>query len=83
MAAREGQAREASEGVAVPGGCLGGAERLAARQGTTDVGGRVPGACGVIVQVRDGEFTRIRPKKPGTIRCDPKNIEEIELDLER
>jgi len=51
--------------------------------GTTDVGGRVPGACGVIVQVRDGEFKRIRPKKPGTIRCDENNIETIELDLER
>jgi len=49
--------------------------------GTIDIGDRVPGPCGVIMQVQDGKFERVRPKQPGTLRCDKKNIETIEFDL--
>jgi hypothetical protein len=49
--------------------------------GTTDIGAKVPSPCGVITQVQDGEFVRIRPKKAGTLRCEPKNLLTIELDL--
>jgi len=49
--------------------------------GTTDIGAKVPSACGVITQVQDGEFVRIRPKKVGTLRCEPKNLLSVELDL--
>ncbi len=48
---------------------------------TTDIGSREPSSCGMITQVQDGEFVRVRPKKPGTLRCEPKNLLAVELDL--
>jgi ABC-type branched-subunit amino acid transport system substrate-binding protein len=49
--------------------------------GRIDIGGKRPNMCGVIMQVRDGKFVRLEPKKPGTLRCDPRNIKRIEADL--
>ena len=37
--------------------------------GPTDVGGRKVSPCGVILQVKNGKFVRISPKKKGTIDC--------------
>lgn len=49
--------------------------------GHIDIGEKRPSACGVMMQVQDGDFVRIYPKKPGTLRCDEKNIETVQLDL--
>jgi hypothetical protein len=49
--------------------------------GTTDIGAKEPSPCGVITQVRDGDFVRIRPEKAGTLRCEPENLISVELDL--
>jgi len=49
--------------------------------GRIDIGGKTPGACGVMTQVRGGRFVRLQPKKPGTLRCDERNLETIRLDL--
>jgi hypothetical protein len=37
--------------------------------GPTDVGGRKISPCGVIMQVKDGKFVRVSPKKRGTFDC--------------
>jgi ABC-type branched-subunit amino acid transport system substrate-binding protein len=37
--------------------------------GPTDVGGRKIGACGMIMQVKNGKFVRVSPKKKGTLDC--------------
>jgi len=46
----------------------------------TDVGGRIGNGCFVLMQVRDGEFVRVFPKKKGTLDCTAKRA-EIKLDL--
>jgi ABC-type branched-subunit amino acid transport system substrate-binding protein len=38
--------------------------------GPTDVGGRKISPCGVILQVKNGKFVRVSPKKKGTFDCD-------------
>jgi hypothetical protein len=38
--------------------------------GPTDVGGRKANGCSVILQVRDGKFVRVNPKKKGTLDCE-------------
>ena len=37
--------------------------------GPTDVGGRKVSPCGVILQVKNGKFVRVTPKKKGTLDC--------------
>jgi Periplasmic binding protein len=37
--------------------------------GPTDVGGRKVGGCVVILQVKNGKFVRVNPKKKGTLDC--------------
>jgi hypothetical protein len=37
--------------------------------GPTDVGGRKVSPCGVILQVKNGKFVRVSPKKKGTLDC--------------
>jgi Periplasmic binding protein len=37
--------------------------------GPTDVGGRKISPCGLIMQVKDGKFVRVHPKKKGTFDC--------------
>jgi hypothetical protein len=44
----------------------------------TDIGGRVPPDCFALMQVRDGEFIRVYPKKKGTLKCG--SFAEIEID---
>ncbi|MGH9014327.1 MAG: ABC transporter substrate-binding protein [Acidimicrobiia bacterium] len=45
----------------------------------TDVGGRTVSGCGAIVQVRDGEFVRVSPKKKGTLDCG--DVVRVKVDL--
>jgi Periplasmic binding protein len=49
--------------------------------GKTDVGKRIPSSCFDLLQVKNGEFTRIYPKKPGTFDCKPSNLVTLKLDL--
>jgi ABC-type branched-subunit amino acid transport system substrate-binding protein len=37
--------------------------------GPTDVGGRKVGRCGMILQIKNGKFVRVTPKKKGTLDC--------------
>jgi ABC-type branched-subunit amino acid transport system substrate-binding protein len=37
--------------------------------GPTDVGGRKVGRCGMILQIKNGKFVRVSPKKKGTLDC--------------
>jgi hypothetical protein len=37
--------------------------------GPTDVGGRKVSPCGMIMQVKNGKFVRVTPKKKGTLDC--------------
>jgi hypothetical protein len=46
--------------------------------GPTAVGDRVPNGCTVVLQVADGEFTRVDPDERGSLDCDPENLVEIE-----
>ena len=45
----------------------------------TDVGGRKVQGCGMILQVRDGEFVRVSPKKKGTLECG--DVVKIKAEL--
>ena len=44
----------------------------------TDIGGRVPAECFVLMQVRNGEFHRVFPKKQGTFACG--SVATIKVD---
>jgi hypothetical protein len=46
----------------------------------TDVGGGVASGCYVLMQVRDGEFVRVNPKKKGTFDCKSE-ARTVELDI--
>jgi hypothetical protein len=37
--------------------------------GPTDVGGRKVGGCGMLMQIKNGKFVRVSPKKKGTLDC--------------
>ena len=43
--------------------------------GVTDVGARKPPGCFVMLQVRSGKFVRVHPSAPGTIDCNPANLQ--------
>jgi ABC-type branched-subunit amino acid transport system substrate-binding protein len=45
----------------------------------TDVGARKVSGCGAIMQVRDGEFVRVSPKKKGTFECG--DVVKVKVDL--
>ena len=47
----------------------------------TDVGDRVPSSCFALLQVKDGDFERVYPKKPASFDCKKSNLVTIELDL--
>jgi hypothetical protein len=49
--------------------------------GPTDVGGRKVNGCFVLVQMQDGKFVRVFPKKKGTVDCSTKP-RSIRVDLE-
>jgi ABC-type branched-subunit amino acid transport system substrate-binding protein len=48
-----------------------------------DLGDRRIVGCGIVMQIRDGEFVRVHPKKAGTFACSKKNVQVVELDLQR
>jgi len=49
--------------------------------GATNVAERVPSPCFLVLQVKDGEFVRVYPKKPGTLDCKSSNAIRIKEDL--
>lgn len=49
--------------------------------GTTDIGNHIPSSCIMLTQVKDGDFRRVYPKKPGTFDCKKSNGIEIKEDL--
>jgi hypothetical protein len=49
--------------------------------GTIDIGNRVPTPCFMILQVRNGKFTRVYPSKAGTLDCNKSNNIEIKENL--
>ena len=46
--------------------------------GPTAVGDRAPNGCTVVLQVLDGELTRVHPTERGSLDCDPENLVELE-----
>ena len=46
-----------------------------------DLAGRQISNCSVLLQVQDGEYVRVSPKKPGTFKCYPNGIVERKLDI--
>jgi ABC-type branched-subunit amino acid transport system substrate-binding protein len=49
--------------------------------GKTDTGNHEPPYCIVMVQVKNGKWTRVHPAKAGTFDCSKKNVAPLELDL--
>ncbi len=49
--------------------------------GPVDVGGRIPGPCYMLTQVRNGDFVRVTPTAKGTFNCDPSNVVTTKYDL--
>jgi hypothetical protein len=49
--------------------------------GKTDVGDRVPSSCFALMQVKNGSFTRIYPKKPASFDCAKSNLVKLKLNL--
>ena len=49
--------------------------------GTIDLAGRKTSPCHVLLQVKNGQFVRVAPTKPGTFDCSPKNVVTVKLDL--
>jgi hypothetical protein len=45
--------------------------------GPTDIGGRVPAGCTVLMQARGGEFVRVYPEEPGTLNCETDNLVQV------
>jgi hypothetical protein len=46
-----------------------------------DLAGRTISNCSVTMQVKNGEFVRVSPTKPGTFKCWPNGIVERKLDI--
>jgi hypothetical protein len=49
--------------------------------GAVDVGKKLVTDCYLQLQVKDGKFVRVFPKKAGTFSCDPKNRVDVKLDI--
>ncbi len=49
--------------------------------GKTDVGDRVPSPCFALLQVRNGDFERVYPKKAASFDCKKSNLVTLDLDL--
>lgn len=49
--------------------------------GSVDLAARTTTECHVTVQVRNGTFVRVNPKKPGTFDCSPRYVIHRQLDL--
>jgi hypothetical protein len=48
--------------------------------GPTDVGGKKPNGCFVLLQVKGGKYVRVFPKEKGTLNCDSKNVTTVQID---
>ena len=46
-----------------------------------DLAGRTISNCSVTLQVQDGDYVRVSPKKAGTFKCWPNGIVERKLDI--
>jgi len=46
-----------------------------------DLAGRAASNCSVTLQVKDGEYVRVSPKKAGTFKCWPDGLIERKLDI--
>jgi Periplasmic binding protein len=46
-----------------------------------DLAGRLISNCSVLMQVQDGEYVRVSPKKAGTFKCHDDGIVERKLDI--
>jgi hypothetical protein len=46
-----------------------------------DLAGRQISNCSVTLQVKDGDYVRVSPTKPGTFKCWPNGIVERKLDI--
>jgi ABC-type branched-subunit amino acid transport system substrate-binding protein len=49
--------------------------------GPTNVAKQKASPCGLIVQVKNGKFVRVYPKKKGTFDCTPSNYVTVKADL--
>ena len=49
--------------------------------GTIDLAGRGISPCHVLMQVKNGNFVRVFPTKPGTFDCAKKNVMQVPIDL--
>ena len=49
--------------------------------GTTNIGQHIPTPCFLIMQVKNGQFTRVYPSTPGTFDCKASNRITIRADL--
>ncbi len=49
--------------------------------GTTNIGQRIPSPCFLVMQVKNGQFTRVYPTKPGTFDCKASNRITEKADL--
>ncbi len=49
--------------------------------GTTNVAQRVPSPCFLVMQVKNGQFTRAYPKTPGTFDCTRSNAISVKANL--
>ncbi|MDQ1432193.1 MAG: hypothetical protein QOF40_2795 [Actinomycetota bacterium] len=47
--------------------------------GPVDVAARVPPACIVVAQVKNGKWARVHPAKPNTFDCSKQNLAEIKV----
>jgi hypothetical protein len=50
--------------------------------GTIDLAGRKTSPCHVLMQVKNGDFKRVMPSKPGAMDCAAKNVVQVKLDVE-
>ena len=50
--------------------------------GPTDVGGHKVNGCFMTMQIKNGKYVRVFPKKKGTLNCNPNNTVQVKLDLE-
>jgi hypothetical protein len=50
--------------------------------GKTDVGGHKANGCFMTMQIKNGKYVRVFPKKKGTLNCNPNNATKVQLDLE-
>ncbi|HEV3450136.1 MAG TPA: ABC transporter substrate-binding protein [Acidimicrobiia bacterium] len=50
--------------------------------GPTNIAAHIPSPCFLIMQLRNGQFKRLYPSKPGTFDCKPSNQVQLRTDLQ-